>query len=145
MILRPVVTKTLIKALIPLLIILPLLNLSRLTSLLIFTSIYWMMIVVYVLFKRAHSYEITSDYIEFKGLMNRGMRVKYWDIEDVFVSQGPLARLFNCGSVIIVTSSRNWQVVVIGSGYGVRLWDVREPWSVQRLIISRLREMGYHQ
>ena len=145
MILRPTISKTMVKAIIPLLIILPLLNVSRLSSLLIFILMYWVMVVAYALFKHAHAYEITSDYIEFRGLIGGVMRVKYWDIEDVLVSQGPLARLFNCGSVILITSSRSRQVVLIGGGYGVRLWDVKEPWNVQKLIINRLKELGYYQ
>ena len=145
MILRPMITKTLVKAVIPLLIILPLLNISKLTSLLVFILIYWVMVMAYALFKHAQAYEITSDYIEFKGLIGRGMRLKYWDIEDVLVSQGPLARLFNCGSVILITSSGGRQVMILGGGYGVRLWDVKEPWGVQKLIINRLRELGYYQ
>lgn len=145
MILRPTISKTMVKAVIPLLIILPLLNVSRLLSLLIFILMYWVMVVAYALFKHAHTYEITSDYIEFRGLIGRVMRVKYCDIEDVLVSQGPLAKLFNCGSVILVTSSRSGQVVLIGGGYGFRLWDVKEPWNVQKLIINRLKELGYYQ
>ena len=145
MILRPIISKTMVKALIPLVIILPLLNVSKLSSLLIFILIYWVMVMAYALFKHAHTYEVTSDYIEFRGLFGRGMRLKYWDIEDVLVSQGLLARIFDCGSVILITSSRSRQIMLIGGGYGARLWDVKEPWNVQKLIINRLRELGYYQ
>ncbi|ABW02151.1 hypothetical protein Cmaq_1325 [Caldivirga maquilingensis IC-167] len=146
MILKPVINKTLVKAVIPLLIILPLLNVNKLTSLLIFILIYWVMVMAYALFKHTHTYEITSDYIEFKGLIGKGVRVRYWDIEDVLVSQGLLARLFNCGSVILITSSGGrGRVMIIGGGYGVRLWDVKDPWRVQGIIINRLRELGYYQ
>jgi len=57
--------------------------------------------------------------------------------------RGPLARLFKCGSVILVITSRSHsQVLIMDGGYGVRLWDVRDPWGVQRFIINRLREEG---
>ncbi|MFP3194916.1 MAG: hypothetical protein RXR11_06405 [Caldivirga sp.] len=42
----------------------------------------------------------------------------------------------------MITSRSHSQVLIMGGGYGVRLWDVKDPWGVQRFIINRLREEG---
>jgi hypothetical protein len=141
--LRPVVSKTIIKAWVPLLILLPFLDLSKVEALIIFTAIYWLMVLIYATYKWLHVYIITNDSVEVKVPIRGGIKLRYWEIEDVYVSQGPLARLFKCGSVILVTTSRSHsQVLIMGGGYGVRLWDVKDPWGIQRFIINRLREEG---
>lgn len=125
----------------------------------------WLYFVAYYYNKRAYTFYVTAKSVRIQkswvfGTYEREMTLD--QIRDVHVSQGILARFFNCGSLMFV-STTGLEVgygvagagvgagVVVGGGTGsaapqlIRgrgniFWDVPNPDSLRQILISKLIE-----
>jgi len=119
---------------------------------------------VYYLSKRAFTYHITerSVRIEKSWIFGNYVRELTFDqISDIHINQGILARMFDCGSLVFVTTT-GLEVGARGVGGGVvrggifggggtvtptlvktrgnMLWDILNPGKARELLISKLSE-----
>ena len=109
---RPVIKKTIIKGTIILAIFSLFLEItpSKIINYIIFVMLWYAVLGVYIFWKRMHEYCIESNSITIRGFMG----IKNVDLEqiiDCFMSQGILARHFNCGSIYLVL--RNRKVIIM--------------------------------
>ncbi len=118
---------------------------------------------LYYFNKRAYTYYITDRSVRIvKSWVfgNYARELTFDQIRDVHVSQGILARAFNCGSVSFVTAAglevrhvatgvAVGKGVLIGGGgarpallkgRGNNFWDVRDPLTVKSVLVGRLAE-----
>jgi len=105
--LKPVIRKTVIKGTILLVILTPFLEItpSKIINYLIFVAIWYALLSVYMVWKRSYTYCIDDYAITIKGLY-RERRIEKSQISDCFISQGFLARYFNCGSIYVIVKGR---------------------------------------
>jgi hypothetical protein len=109
---RPKVSKTIIKGTIVIAIFSLFLKINSHTifNYLIFLSIAYFSLLLYMFWKRSHIYEITDNEILIKSPLNKKI-INYSEIDDEFVSSGFLARRFNCGSIYIISKKRNVNII----------------------------------
>jgi hypothetical protein len=105
--LKPVIRKTVIKGTILLVILTPFLEItpSKIINYLIFVAIWYALLSVYMVWKRSYTYCIDDYAITIKGLY-RERKIEKSQISDCFISQGFLARYFNCGSIYVIVKGR---------------------------------------
>ncbi|MGC9153102.1 MAG: PH domain-containing protein [Vulcanisaeta sp.] len=104
---RPIIKKTLIKGTILLAVITPFLEItpSRIINYAIFVVIWYVLLIIYILWKRYHEYCIHEGNIIIKNPLST-KKINKSQISDCFISQGFLARRFNCGSIYVITTQR---------------------------------------
>lgn len=166
---KPYIKKTIVKAI----IIYVLLSLMFIWLFVVVPSLFiaytifaWLFIAFYIYWKSAHTYYVkeNSVLITRSWIFGTYRRELTFDrLHDVHVQQGPLARLFKCGSVVFVTTA-GLEVGYVGVGGGGRAsgggvifggggavpvllrgaWnsfmDVRLPEHVSELIVKKLIE-----
>jgi len=105
--LRPIVRKTVIKGTLLLMILTPFLEItpSKIINYLIFVVIWYALLSAYMVWKRSYTYCIDDYAITIKGPY-RERRIEKSQISDCFISQGFLARYFNCGSIYVIVKDR---------------------------------------
>ncbi|ADY02383.1 hypothetical protein VMUT_2187 [Vulcanisaeta moutnovskia 768-28] len=109
---KPEVMKTLIKGTIILVIFSLFLDIvpSKFINYIIFVILWYILLSTYMLWKRMHKYCINEGHIIIRGLI--GVRsVNASEIIDCFISQGILAKHFNCGSIYLVLQDN--KVIII--------------------------------
>lgn len=107
---KPIISKTIVKGTILILVFSSFLNFEKIISFLIFLLISFISLFAYAYWKKSHTYVFEDDGIRVKTPFNSSF-VSYSDIDDAFISVGFLARKFNCGSIYII--KKNKQVVII--------------------------------
>ncbi|GAB6944166.1 PH domain-containing protein [Vulcanisaeta sp. JCM 14467] len=109
---RPVIKKTIIKGTIILAVFSLFLEISpsKIINYIIFIVLWYVMLSMYMLWKRVHEYCIESNSIKVRGFT--GIKtIDLGQVIDCFVSQGILARRFNCGSIYLIL--RNGKVIIM--------------------------------
>ncbi|BCU71024.1 PH domain-containing protein [Stygiolobus caldivivus] len=100
LVVRPKISKTITKGSILIFLFSIFLNISRIEDFVIFIGISFLLLSIYSVIKYMSYYEISEDYIIIHNLIST-KKIRYTEIEDGFLSQGWLARRFNCGSIYI--------------------------------------------
>jgi hypothetical protein len=88
--------------------------------------------------KYATKIEISDNGLTVKRLFRAVDSVRYEDILDISVSQGLLAKRFDCGTVFMLLKSGSGSVHLIGGGVGEQLEDVPKPNYICDLLTSKL-------
>ena len=138
--LRPTVAKTFLKGLIALGVLSIFLEITpaNFVHYLIFLAISVGLILVVVGVKHATKIEISDEGLTVKRLFRPMDSVRYEDILDIAVSQGVLARRFDCGTVFMILKSGRGSVRLMGGGVAEQLEDIPQPNRVSDLISSKL-------
>ena len=110
LVVRPKISKTIVKGTILILIFSSFLNVSKIVNFLIFLTLSFSLLLLYSLFKYLTYYEIKDDSIIIHGLIST-KKISYEEIEDGFLSQGWLARKFNCGSIYLFLKSKRVEIL----------------------------------
>lgn len=142
--LRPNVAKTFLKGVIAIGVfsIFLQINPSTFVHYLIFLALTVGALLVLVGMKWATRIEISEEGIKVKRLFKAVETVRYQDIADIAVSQGILARRFDCGTVYVVLKAGRGSVRMMGGGVAERLEDVPKPNYISDLLTSRLSPFG---
>lgn len=128
LVVRPKISKTIVKGTFLILIFSIFLNVSKIENFIEFLLISFSLLLSYSLLKYLNYYEIGETYIVVHNLLST-KRIEYSEIEDGFLSQGLLARKFNCGSIYII----------LKGGKGVEiLKDIPEPEKIEEVIRQRI-------
>jgi hypothetical protein len=128
LVVRPKISKTIVKGTFLILIFSIFLNVSEIENFIAFLLISFSLLLSYSSLKYLNYYEIEETYIVVHNLLST-KRIEYSEIEDGFLSQGLLARKFNCGSIYIV----------LKGGKGVKiLKDIPEPEKIEEVIKQRI-------
>ncbi len=109
---KPVIEKTIIKGTIVLAIFSLFLEItpSKIINYIIFVALWYAMLGIYALWKQMHEYCIEGKSITIRSFM--GIKtVDLGQVIDCFISQGVLAKHFNCGSIYLVLQNR--KVIII--------------------------------
>ena len=140
LILRPTIVKTYLKGVIAIAVFSIFLQLSWANAVhyLIFLGIYLSFLSAFVLLRNHTSFELGDESIDIKRVFRSPNSVRYQDIVDISVSQGVLARRFNCGTVFLILKGGKGSVQLLGGGVGEQLEEVRDPQRVSELITSKL-------
>jgi uncharacterized membrane protein YdbT with pleckstrin-like domain len=137
--LRPVVTKTFLKGAIGIGVFSIFLNINQnFVNYLIFLALMFGVLSVIVYAKRASKFSLSDDRITIKKFLHRETFVLYTDIIDVTVSQGILAKRFDCGTVFMILKQGAGSVKIMGGGVAERLDDVQNPNYIRDLISNRM-------
>lgn len=109
---KPVIMKTLIKGTIVLVIFSLFLDIvpSKIINYVIFVILWYILLGAYILWKRTHKYCINENHIIIRELI-KVRSIKTSEIIDCFISQGILAKRFNCGSIYLVLKGN--RVIII--------------------------------
>jgi len=142
--LRPRVTKTFLKGLIAIGVFSIFLEITpaNFVHYLIFLALSVGVLLMFVGIKYATKIEISEDGLTVKRLFRAVDSVSYQDILDLSVSQGMLARRFDCGTIFIILKSGSGSVRLMGGGVGEQLEDVPRPSHVYDLLSSKLSPFG---
>ena len=109
---RPIIKKTIIKGTIILVVFSFFLEItpSKIINYMVFVALWYVMLGLYMLWKRLREYCIEDNSITIRGFT--GIKtVDFGQVVDCFVSQGILARRFNCGSIYLIL--RNGRVIIM--------------------------------
>jgi uncharacterized membrane protein YdbT with pleckstrin-like domain len=139
--LRPLFKKTFVKGVIALALFSLLLevNESNILNYLLFVGVSVGLIAGYAGYKHATTYTIDDDGITVNPPLRRNpKRVEYTNILDITVSQGFLAKRFDCGSVYLVLKSGKGGYALLGGGYAEALRDIPHPQQVYQTISNML-------
>ncbi len=141
---RPVVLKTFLKGALAVAALSPFLEINPKTygNYLIFLAITLGSAAALCIIKRQTTFKIDDDGIHVKRLFQKPNLVRYSNIVDISVSQGTLAKRFNCGTVFIVLKQGRGSVRVLYGGSAEKLEDVRNPNEVMELVTSKLSPFG---
>jgi uncharacterized membrane protein YdbT with pleckstrin-like domain len=142
--LRPKVAKTFLKGLIAIGVFSIFLQVTPATFVhyLIFLAISIGLLLVVVAIKYATKIEIAEDGLTVKRPFRAVDSVRYQDILDISVSQGVLAKRFDCGTVFMILKSGRGSVRLMGGGVGEQLEDVPKPNYVCDLLTAKLGPFG---
>jgi hypothetical protein len=138
---RPSVTKTFAKGGIAIAVFSIFLKVSpsRLLNFAIFVAISLLMVLAYASLKKANQYVLTEKSIIMRSFL-RGEKVIYYsDISDLSISQGILAKKFDCGTIFINIRTKPAAYAAFGGGMAEALRDVKHPSEILETISSRLR------
>jgi uncharacterized membrane protein YdbT with pleckstrin-like domain len=138
--LRPTIVKTFLKGVIAIAVFSVFLQLSwaNAAHYLIFLGIYFGFLVAFLVLRNRSTFVLGDESIEIKRVFRRPNSVRYQDIIDISVSQGFLARRFNCGTVLLILKSGTGNVKLLGGGVGESLEEVPNPQRVSEFISSKL-------
>lgn len=142
--LRPRVTKTFLKGLLAIGVFSIFLEITpaNFVHYLIFLAISIGLLLILIAVKYATKIEISDDGLTVKRLFRAVDSVRYQDILDISVSQGFLAKRFDCGTVFMLLKSGSGSVHVMGGGVGEQLEDIPKPNYIRDLLSSRLSPFG---
>jgi len=139
LILRPKVTKTLIKGAIAIGVFSIFLNVAtEFLNYLIFLALAFGCLGLYMWIKHDSIFALGQDNIKIKRKTRKSRSINYTDIYDISVAQGILAKRFGCGSVYIILKKGGGSVKMMGGGSAEKLDDVTNPNYIVELISSRL-------
>ena len=140
LVLRPAVAKTAVKGIIAVAAFSVFLQLSlaNLVHYLIFLGFYGAFLLAIIVIKKANRFELGDETINVKRLFRRPNSVSYQDIIDISVSQGFLAKRFNCGTLFLVLKTGRGSVKLLGGGVAEQLDDVPNPERVSEFITAKL-------
>ncbi|MEM0121487.1 MAG: PH domain-containing protein [Thermoprotei archaeon] len=139
--LRPLFKKTFVKGVIALALFSLLLevNTSNILNYLIFVGVSLALIALYAGYKHATVYTIDDEgVVLYSPLRRTPKRIVFSDVVDISVSQGVLAKRFDCGSVFLILRKSKGSYALMGGGYAEALRDVPHPHAVYELISSML-------
>jgi uncharacterized membrane protein YdbT with pleckstrin-like domain len=138
--LRPVVAKRFLKGLIGIGVFSIFLEVTpaNLVHYMTFLAISLGLLLVLVGIKYATRIEISEDGLTVKRLFRAVDSVRYQDILDISVSQGLLARRFDCGTVFVLLKSGSGSVRLMGGGVAEQLEDIPKPNYICDLLSSKL-------
>jgi len=141
---RPVVLKTFLKGAIAVAVLSVFLEINPKTyvNYLIFLAITLGTAAALSMVKRQTRFRIDDEGIHVKRMFQKPSVVKYDNIYDVSLSQGMLARRFNCGTVFLILKAGRGSVRLMGGGTAEKLEDVRNPDGVLDLVSSKLGPFG---
>ena len=130
--LRPNVKKTLVKGTIGLAVFSLFLevNPSNFANYLVFLGISYVLLLMYMLYKRSAVYRIESNGILAKRPLSRDIQVPYENIRGLSYAQGMLAKRFSCGTVYIELKRGKGTHRALGGGAVLALRDVPRPLEV---------------
>ncbi len=142
--LRPTVAKTFLKGVIAIGAFSLVLEVgpSNFINYLIFVGLSLAVLVVGLLAKKSSSFRFEDDALVIRRPLRRATSIAYRDIIDLSVSQGMLAKRFNCGTVYVLLKTGSGSLKVMGGGSGEQLEDVRDPDHVYEMVSSRLGFFG---
>jgi uncharacterized membrane protein YdbT with pleckstrin-like domain len=139
--LRPSVTKTFAKGGIAIAVFSIFLNVtpSKLLNFAIFIAISLLMVLGYASLKKTNEYVLTEKSITMRSLLRAEKVINYSDISDLSVSQGVLARKFDCGTIFINVRAKPAPYAALGGGMAEVLRDVKHPSEICETISSHLQ------
>jgi uncharacterized membrane protein YdbT with pleckstrin-like domain len=139
--LRPSVTKTFAKAGIAIVVFSMFLNVnpSKLLNFAIFIAVSLLMVLAYASLKKANKYTLTEKGIIVRSFLRAEKVINYSDISDLSISQGILAKKFDCGTIFINIRSKPAPYAVLGGGMAEALRDVKHPSKIFETISSHLQ------
>ncbi|HYC12479.1 MAG TPA: PH domain-containing protein [Nitrososphaerales archaeon] len=142
--LRPRVAKTFLKGLIAIGVFSIFLEITpaNLVHYLIFLAISVGLLLIVVGIKYETRIEIFDEGLTVKRLFRGADSVRYQDILDISVSQGVLAKRFDCGTVFMILKAGRGSVRLMGGGVAEQLEDIPSPNHVCDLISSRIGPFG---
>lgn len=121
---RPTVKKTIVKGTIAVAIFSLFMKItpSNINAYLMFLVIWYSFLVLYILWKKSYKYQFNGNSITFITPL-KSFTVSLENVDNSFVSQGPLAKRFYCGSVYLI----------LGKDVK-RIWDVSFPQEMEQEI-----------
>ncbi len=140
LVMHPTVRKTFVKGILAVALFSLFLNvsISNLLNYGLFVLISVGVILFYMVEKRSSRYEIGEDGLVIVSPLRARKFINYSEIVDMSLSQGPLAKRFNCGTVFIFLKGRRGGYMSLGGGAAEALRDVTDPKRVYDNIASRL-------
>jgi len=144
LVLKPVVLKTFIKGVIAIAVFSLFLQISPATivNYLIFLAISLGLVGGLCFIRGRSRFQIDDGGIHIKRMFHRPNLISYDNIHDLTVSQGMLARRFNCGTVFIILNQGPGSVKIMGGGVAEKLEEVHNPNKVFEFVSSRLGPFG---
>jgi len=138
--LRPAVKKTFIKGMIAIGVFSLFLEISPSTlgNYFIYLALSICLLAAYATTKHGAVFELGEEHLVVRRLLRKPRQILYSDVADIVISQGMLAKRFNCGSVYIVLKRGRGNVRLMSGGTAERLEDVPDPGGVFEAISSRL-------
>jgi hypothetical protein len=135
-VLKPNVSKSLLKATLAMAVLTPFLTLnwSTLPSYILFLGVYYLMVGLYMLNKEATVYRFESSGIHVSRPWREETVIQYDNILGIGVGQGMLARRFHCGTLYVeLKKGKGTHRSVAGVGV-VPLKDIPDPERVYKEI-----------
>lgn len=138
--LRPAVKKTFIKGMIAIGVFSLFLEIKPSTfgNYLIYLALSVGLLTAYAFSKQRTVFEFGEEDLEVRRLLRKPKHIPYHDVTDIVISQGMLAKRFNCGSVYLVLKRGRGNVRLMTGGTAERLEDVPDPDGVFEAVSSRL-------
>jgi hypothetical protein len=103
-----------------------------------FVGIYYLFLGFYMFQKRSNSYILGRDGVEFQSFLRAPRLVKYPDIDSIAVSQGFLAKRFDCGTVYLNLRHHGGRIKILGGGSAEAIRDVKSPALVRNEIENKI-------
>ena len=137
---RPTVTKTIAKGAIAIVVFSAFLDVtpSKLQNFVIFIAISMALVLAYAFLKKTNEYILTEKNITMRSLLRADKVINYSDISDLSISQGILAKKFDCGTIFVDIRSKPGAYAVLGGGTAEALRDVKHPSEIFETISSHL-------
>lgn len=144
-VLRPVVSKSVVKGTVALAVISVFLEITpgNLSRYAIFIGIWYAFVGYYVASKRSARYTIDEEGILIEPFLRAAKRIRYSEVVDLSISQGLLAKRFDCGTLFVSVKGRRASATLFGGGAAEALRDVRRPGSVADEIMSRVSPYSF--
>jgi len=138
--LRPAIKKTFIKGIIAIGIFSLFLqvNPSTLGNFFIYLALSVGLLAAYAITKQRTVFELGEERLTIRRLLRKPKFILYGDVADIVISQGTLAKRFNCGSIYLVLKKGRGNVRLMAGGTAERLQDVPDPDGVLEAVSSRL-------
>lgn len=117
---------------------------SNFANYLVFLGISYVILLVYMLFKRSSVYRIDDAGISVERPLRKEIRVSYEDVQGLSYSQGMLAKRFGCGTVYVELKRGRGTHRAMGGGEALGLRDVPRPVEVCNEISDMVGPMAPH-
>jgi hypothetical protein len=139
-VLHPAVLKTIFKGTIALAVFSLFLqvNAQTLVDFISFVALYYVFLGAYVFQKKSNTYILGQNGLEMRSLFRAPRSVSYSDIESLAISQGILAKRFNCGTVYLNLTHKGGKIKVLGGGSAEAIRDVPNPKSLSEEIEGKI-------
>lgn len=92
-----------------------------------FVLLFYVFLGGYVFWKRSNAYVLGKECIEIKPAFRAPREINYSYIDSLSISQGLLAKRFNCGTVYLNLAHKGGKLKVLGGGSAEALRDVTAP------------------
>jgi len=113
-------------------------NPSTFRNYLIFLGIYYLLLFMYMLFKRSTEYRITETGISIRRLRRQEISANYENFENLSYAQGFLARRFRCGTIYVeLKKGKGTHTATTGKSLYI-LRDVPNPIDLYSELLSRV-------